>query len=137
MYVYSVIKLCKNKKIPVAYESLNIQSKCLKELLKFVIDKTPIKFDESFFSSLSKDNKCYVLKNLIKPGSISVSEKNYSQISEIKNNKESVEVLNEKYLEENVKIEKSQQISYDHIENETSKLCEDEKKKLDDSFEIY
>lgn len=55
--------MSKCKKIPVPYDTLNIPHKIFKELLKFIMENTELNFEDSFYSSLSEDNKYYVLKN--------------------------------------------------------------------------
>ncbi len=149
--VYSVLKLCKTKKIPVPYESLSIPSKCLKELLKFIIDKSELRFEDNFMTILSQDNQSYIMKNFNQSVIGSVSEKNSSIItSEINENEENVENF-EKTLKENdsnihsvtisgenrktqSNIEKKTSLNPDSHSNTSINIGEE---KIEDDFVIY
>jgi hypothetical protein len=61
--IFTILKLCKSQKIPVPYDSLSIPAKVMKELVKFVMDKTELSLDMDLYSRLSDDNKSYVSKN--------------------------------------------------------------------------
>lgn len=61
--IFSILKLCRNFKLSVSFDSLNLPSTVYKQILNFVIDSTETIIDESFYTSLSNDNKSYAINN--------------------------------------------------------------------------
>jgi hypothetical protein len=143
--VFSILKLCKNKKIPIPFENLTIPAKTLKELIKFIMENTEINFEDSFYTTLSNDNKYYVMKNF------KCSHVNDFNISEEINSLElkeskSLQVFENSRTEISIPLLKEDIIIDSYIEtpeiqikneNENKMEVEQNISKLDDDYIIY
>ncbi len=149
--MYSLLKICKSKKIPIAYESLSIPSRCLKELLKFIIDKSELRFEDSFLTILSQDNQSYIMKNFNQSVIGSVSGRNSSvKLNEMNLNEENSENVEkiEKSIKENdtvqnVTNEAEIRNINSNIESKFNLNCDSNldmnigEEKIEDDFVIY
>jgi hypothetical protein len=57
-----MIKLCKNKSIPVPLECVNLDSNQLKKVISFLMDNSDIMMKEDILENLSQDNRSYFYK---------------------------------------------------------------------------
>jgi hypothetical protein len=57
-----MIKLCKNKSIPVPLECINLDPNQLKKVISFLMDNSDITLNNDFMENLSQDNRSYYFK---------------------------------------------------------------------------
>jgi hypothetical protein len=66
-----MIKLCKNKSIPVPLECINLDPNQLKKVISFLMDNSDIIMNDDIIETLSVDNRSYFMKTF-KEGNMSI-----------------------------------------------------------------